>query len=61
MHAEVDEYRVDGVHHGSRTADEIVVPMELGGQYQEVLFRVARDRFDWSSVAGTFSRELSRL
>jgi glycosyltransferase involved in cell wall biosynthesis len=48
-----------------RTVMDIVrhVPMalELGERYQEALFRVARDRYDWSSVSQTLSRELNSL
>jgi glycosyltransferase involved in cell wall biosynthesis len=48
-----------------RTVMDIVhhVPMalEMGERYKDVLFRVARDRYDWSSVARTFSQELNAL
>jgi glycosyltransferase involved in cell wall biosynthesis len=48
-----------------RTVTDIVrhVPMalEVGERYKETLFRVARDRYDWSSVARTFSQELNAL
>lgn len=48
-----------------RTVMDIVrhVPMalEMGERHQETLFRLARDRYDWSSVARTFSRELNAL
>jgi glycosyltransferase involved in cell wall biosynthesis len=48
-----------------RTVADIVrhVPMalEVGERYKEALFRVARDRYDWSSVARTLSRELNAL
>ncbi|MBD0321525.1 MAG: glycosyltransferase family 4 protein, partial [Gemmatimonadetes bacterium] len=47
------------------TVDDIVrhVPMalEVGGRWQEALFRVARDRYDWSSVSRTLSQELNSL
>jgi glycosyltransferase involved in cell wall biosynthesis len=48
-----------------RTVADIVshvpVALEMGERYKDVLFRVARDRYDWSSVAATFSRELNAL
>lgn len=48
-----------------RTVTDIVrhVPMalELGERYKESLFRVARDRYDWSSVSRTLSQELNSL
>jgi len=48
-----------------RTVADIVrhVPMalELGERYKEVLFRVARDRYDWSSVSRTLAKELDSL
>ena len=48
-----------------RTVADIVrhVPMalDLGERYQEALFQVARDRYDWSSVTRTLSRELNAL
>jgi glycosyltransferase involved in cell wall biosynthesis len=48
-----------------RTVADIVhhVPMalEMGERYKDVLFRVARDRYDWSSVSRTLSRELNAL
>lgn len=48
-----------------RTVTDIVrhVPMalEMGERYKDTLFQVARDRYDWSSVARTFSRELNAL
>jgi glycosyltransferase involved in cell wall biosynthesis len=48
-----------------RTVMDIVrhVPMalEMGERHQETLFRLARDRYDWSSVARTFSQELNAL
>jgi hypothetical protein len=39
------------------------VPMalEVGERYKEALFRVARDRYDWSSVSRTLSEELNSL
>ncbi|HYH83678.1 MAG TPA: glycosyltransferase [Longimicrobium sp.] len=48
-----------------RTVADIVrqVPMalEAGEQHKEALFRVARDRYDWSSVSRTLSDELNAL
>ncbi|HST58057.1 MAG TPA: glycosyltransferase family 4 protein [Longimicrobium sp.] len=48
-----------------RTVMDIVrhVPLalEMGERHQETLFRLARDRYDWSSVARTFSQELNAL
>ena len=48
-----------------RTVTDIVrhVPMalEVGERWKEALFRVARDRYDWSSVSRTLSRELESL
>jgi glycosyltransferase involved in cell wall biosynthesis len=48
-----------------RTVTDIVrhVPMalDLGERYKESLFRVARDRYDWSSVSRTLSQELNSL
>ena len=48
-----------------RTVADIVrhVPLalEMGERYKEVLFRVARDRYDWSSVSRTLSQELNSL
>lgn len=35
--------------------------LEMGERYKEVLFRLARERYDWSSVARTLSRELASL
>ncbi len=35
--------------------------LELGDQYQDVLRRVAVDRYDWSSVARKFANELQSL
>jgi glycosyltransferase involved in cell wall biosynthesis len=47
------------------TVEDIVrhVPMalEVGERYKEALFRVARDRYDWSSVSRTLSEELNSL
>jgi glycosyltransferase involved in cell wall biosynthesis len=39
------------------------VPMALavGERYKEALFRLARDRYDWSSVSRTLSQELNSL
>jgi glycosyltransferase involved in cell wall biosynthesis len=46
-----------------RTVADIIrhVPLalQMGERFKDVLFRVARDRYDWSSVSRTFSRELS--
>jgi glycosyltransferase involved in cell wall biosynthesis len=48
-----------------RTVADIVrhVPqaIAMGETYKETLFGVARDRFDWTSVARTFREELNRL
>lgn len=48
-----------------RTVADIVhhVPMalEAGEQHREALFRVARDRYDWSSVSRTLADELNAL
>ncbi|HYW11865.1 MAG TPA: glycosyltransferase family 4 protein [Longimicrobium sp.] len=48
-----------------RTVMDIVrhVPLalEMGERHQETLFGLARDRYDWSSVARTFSQELNAL
>jgi glycosyltransferase involved in cell wall biosynthesis len=48
-----------------RTVADIVhhVPMalEAGEQHREALFRVARDRYDWSSVSRTLAHELNAL
>jgi glycosyltransferase involved in cell wall biosynthesis len=48
-----------------RTVADIVrkVPLalEMGEQHKETLFRIARDRYDWSSVARTFSGEMNAL
>lgn len=48
-----------------RTVADIVahVPLalEMGERYQEPLFRVVRDRYDWSSVSRTLSQELNAL
>ena len=48
-----------------RTVADIVrkVPLalEMGERYKETLFRVARDRYDWRSVARTFSGEMNAL
>ncbi|MBW3630509.1 MAG: glycosyltransferase [Gemmatimonadetes bacterium] len=35
--------------------------LEVGERYKEALFRVARDRYDWSSVSKTFRDELNSL
>jgi glycosyltransferase involved in cell wall biosynthesis len=35
--------------------------LEMGERYKEVLFRVARDRYDWSSVGRTILRELNSM
>ncbi len=48
-----------------RTVDDIVrnvpVALEMGERHKEALFRVARDRYDWSSVARTLAAELAAL
>jgi len=48
-----------------RTVEDIVrnVPLalEMGERHREVLFRVARDRYDWTSVARKLSRELEAM
>ena len=48
-----------------RTVADIVrqVPRALahGERWQPALFRVARDRYDWASVARTLHRELEAL
>ena len=48
-----------------RTVADIVrhvpVALEAGERYKEALFRVARDRYDWSSVSRTLSDELGAL
>ncbi|HSU15127.1 glycosyltransferase family 4 protein [Longimicrobium sp.] len=44
----------DIVHH-------VPLALEAGERYKEALFRVARDRYDWSSVSRTLSDELSSL
>jgi glycosyltransferase involved in cell wall biosynthesis len=48
-----------------RTVADIVrhVPaaLEMGERYQEVLFRLARERYDWSSVARTMTREIESI
>ncbi|HEX2205264.1 MAG TPA: glycosyltransferase [Longimicrobium sp.] len=48
-----------------RTVTDIVrhvpVALEMGERHQEALFRVARDRYDWSSVARTLSGALRAL
>jgi glycosyltransferase involved in cell wall biosynthesis len=48
-----------------RTVADIVrhVPLALdaGEQHREALFRVARERYDWSSVSRTLSGELNAL
>jgi glycosyltransferase involved in cell wall biosynthesis len=48
-----------------RTVADIVrhVPLalEVGERYREVLFHLARDRYDWSSVSRILSEELSSL
>lgn len=48
-----------------RTVADIVrhVPLalEAGERYKEALFRVARDRFDWSSVSRTLADEMASL
>jgi hypothetical protein len=33
----------------------------MGERHKDSLFNLARDRFDWSSVARTFRQELSAL
>ena len=47
------------------TVDDIVrnvpVALEMGERHREVLFRVARDRYDWTSVARKLSRELESM
>ena len=48
-----------------RTVADIVrhVPLALrmGERHKEALYQVARDRYDWSSVARTLSEELHSL
>ncbi len=48
-----------------RTVEDIVrnVPeaLEMGERHREVLFRLARDRYDWSSVARKLARELEAM
>ncbi len=48
-----------------RTVADIVrhvpIALEMGERHKEALFRVARDRYDWSSVSRTLSEELGGL
>ena len=48
-----------------RTVADIVrhvpIALEMGERHKEALFRVARDRYDWSSVSRTLSEELNSL
>jgi glycosyltransferase involved in cell wall biosynthesis len=44
----------DIVHH-------VPLALEAGEKYKEALFRVARDRYDWSSVSRTLADELASL
>ncbi|HEX8362067.1 MAG TPA: glycosyltransferase [Longimicrobium sp.] len=48
-----------------RTVADIVrhvpIALEMGERHKDALFRVARDRYDWSSVSRTLSDELASL
>ena len=48
-----------------RTVEDMVrnvpVALEMGDRHKEALFRVARDRYDWSSVARKLARELEAM
>jgi glycosyltransferase involved in cell wall biosynthesis len=39
----------------------VPVALEMGDRYKEALFRLARDRYDWSSVARKLHRELEAM
>jgi glycosyltransferase involved in cell wall biosynthesis len=49
----------------SRTVQDIVrnVPLalEMGDRHKEALFQLARERYDWSSVAAKLHRELEEM